>query len=139
MVLQNAIVPILLMFKHGQIITAVPHVWSMLTKSDWKSHQERSLHVRQTCTNQVHKYGKSSFFYSLLLNFSNSPTMKKNQTADGITKPDDGNGSERHNEQFVRREIGSSRKIGCLLIDSAAPNNDAESITDWERICSHCC
>lgn len=56
--------------------------------------------------------------------------MKKNPSADGITEPNDGNGSDRYNHQFVRGEIGSSRKIGCLFIDSTAPNNDAESITD---------
>ena len=77
------------------------------------------------------------FLQLLLLDSSNWPMMKKNQSADGITKPNDGNGSERYNRQFVRCEIGSSRKIGCLFIDSAAPNNDAESITDRGRICSH--
>lgn len=64
--------------------------------------------------------------------------MKKNLSADGITKPNDGNGSDRYNHQFVRQEIGSSKKIGCLFIDSTVPNNEAESIIDWGRICSHC-
>ncbi|TNN89017.1 hypothetical protein EYF80_000895 [Liparis tanakae] len=55
--------------------------------------------------------------FSLLLNFSNSPTMKKNQTADGITKPDDDNGSERHNDQFHNFNLlclSMSPSTGCF-------------------------
>lgn len=39
---------------------------------------------------------------------------------------------------ICRRRDWLQEEMGCLFIDSAVPNNDAESITDWGRICSHC-
>lgn len=104
----------------------------------WLERQSRSPYY---CQQDLHKYTNQSFWvcfflWLLLQNFSKWPMIKKNQSAEGIRKPNDCNVSYRYNHQFV---IGFRRKIGYLVIDSAAPNNDAESITDCGRICSHCC
>lgn len=71
--------------------------------------------------------------------------MKKNLSADGITKPNDLNRSVRNNHQFVRWEIGSSkekekkekRKAASSLILQLPIMTQNPSLTRG-RICSRC-
>ena len=60
-------------------------------------------------TQLIHKSKLLCCFLSYR-NSPNWPMMKKNPSADGIARPNDGNESDRYNHQFVGREIGSSRK-----------------------------